>query len=315
MSTSRTAHSTFTHLDNPMNFIFVLGIGRSGTSLLQCMLDGHPNISFLPETHFIRTYLAGTRSLSSHELLHDKYVARLPSPIVDQLATALHLGTKPLEAYIQMCYSYSEHLSLTPQYVGDKDPRLCEHIPLLKKNFPSSRLIHITRDPRDIVLSRLSAKWSSHYPSILHPIIISAQWFLTMRHSRQIDFTLSYESLTRDPSNTLAQLCSFLNISPSTRMLSFQSSASRLVAEEELQWKSNTFKPLNSSNINKWKSNFTLGFSCFITAACLPHILHCSYEIPPLYRRPFHTLLGFSTYLISYPLSFFLQLSSFIWKK
>jgi len=39
-----------------MNFtpIFIVGVGRSGTSLVQSMLNAHSKIAFPPETHFVR---------------------------------------------------------------------------------------------------------------------------------------------------------------------------------------------------------------------------------------------------------------------
>jgi len=37
--------------------IFIIGLGRSGTSLLQSILNAHSEIAFLPETHFLRKYV------------------------------------------------------------------------------------------------------------------------------------------------------------------------------------------------------------------------------------------------------------------
>ena len=40
-----------------MEKIFIVGVGRSGTSLLQSMLNTHSKMSFIPETHFLRKYV------------------------------------------------------------------------------------------------------------------------------------------------------------------------------------------------------------------------------------------------------------------
>ena len=44
---------------------FVVGIARSGTTLLRLMLDAHPQLTIPPETHFLpgcsRTSTAGSR--------------------------------------------------------------------------------------------------------------------------------------------------------------------------------------------------------------------------------------------------------------
>ena len=39
--------------------ILVVGVGRSGTSLLQSMLAAHPDLHLLPETGFHRRYVSG----------------------------------------------------------------------------------------------------------------------------------------------------------------------------------------------------------------------------------------------------------------
>ena len=45
-------------LDSNLDPIFIIGVGRSGTSLLQSMLNSHSKIAFTPETHFIRSYMS-----------------------------------------------------------------------------------------------------------------------------------------------------------------------------------------------------------------------------------------------------------------
>jgi hypothetical protein len=39
-------------------FVFIVGVGRSGTSLLHSMLNAHTRVCFPPEINFIRRFLA-----------------------------------------------------------------------------------------------------------------------------------------------------------------------------------------------------------------------------------------------------------------
>ena len=48
------------------------------------------------------------------------------------------------------------------EIIGDKDPKIIENIEVLNYFFPNSKIIHIIRDPRDVVLSRTKAKWSKN---------------------------------------------------------------------------------------------------------------------------------------------------------
>ena len=48
------------------DIIFIIGVGRSGTTLLQSMLHSHSEIHFSPETHFVKRFL-------NPEIHHKKY--------------------------------------------------------------------------------------------------------------------------------------------------------------------------------------------------------------------------------------------------
>ena len=71
--------------------LFIVGVGRSGTTLLQSMLNAHPEICFTPETHFVKRYLvphlSGNKCFSKANLIQslaeDKYFSRLDVPLND----------------------------------------------------------------------------------------------------------------------------------------------------------------------------------------------------------------------------------------
>ena len=42
--------------------VFVVGMNRSGTTLLRMMLDAHPQLTILPETHFVPDLIKATRT-------------------------------------------------------------------------------------------------------------------------------------------------------------------------------------------------------------------------------------------------------------
>jgi hypothetical protein len=146
------------------NHIFIVGVGRSGTSLLQSMLDSHPEIKFLPENFFLRNHLFSKPQYSSVEdfknsLLRDKRFKRLET--TEKIITESYTENKPLlsnlNLYKNICNQYFNDIV---KYYGDKDPRLIENIPNLVKSFNDSKIIHIFRDPRDVLLSKKKAEWS-----------------------------------------------------------------------------------------------------------------------------------------------------------
>src|SRR5690606_22202324 len=125
--------------------VFIVGVGRSGTSLLQSMLNAHPNIVFLPETQFLRKYVF---KKNSSLVKQDKLLDILGK---DEKFKVLNIGLKDLhnknagEIYLLTLKQYEQSNSL---YVGDKDPRLLDYLVQLNDFTPKSKVIHIIRDPR-----------------------------------------------------------------------------------------------------------------------------------------------------------------------
>src|SRR5690606_5645479 len=118
---------------------FIIGVGRSGTSLLQSMLHAHPDIEFLPETQFLRKYVLK----NIHKQFRDEgdkqdFLERL------QKDEKLNRIKVDLEALVLESSSYRQayHLLLEKAaqgkaaYIGDKDPRFLDFIPQLHQVSP-----------------------------------------------------------------------------------------------------------------------------------------------------------------------------------
>lgn len=253
----------------------IVGVGRSGTSLLQSMLHAHPSIVVLPETHFFRKYVGpplarlrvavqGPLKLRSR-LARDREFARagisarrLLSSYVDERsatfsAAAVHRSL--LEAFVEQCISDGGGAS--PAVVGIKDPRLIDFLPTLHRYYPHARVLHIIRDPRDVLLSRRNADWSAGRPDWSHALI----YHLQMAQCRKLAPRLFgdgyvevlYEDLLDCPAGVLETVCGVLGVDFTEEMLSFGEAASELVSEEELQWKSETMEGLLRNNAGKWR--------------------------------------------------------------
>lgn len=155
-----------------MQLIFIVGVGRSGTSLLQSMLNAHPNIVFLPETQFLRKYVfKKNSSVNKKNNLQNLLEKDEKFKVLDINLNGLH-NKNAKDVYLSVIKHYEQDNSL---YVGDKDPRLLDYLSQLYEFTPKSKVIHIIRDPRDVVLSRTKADWSKHWPFSLHAYLYNAQ--------------------------------------------------------------------------------------------------------------------------------------------
>jgi hypothetical protein len=254
--------------------IFILGVGRSGTSLLQSILNSHSKISFLPETQFLRKYVFNKNLKICdnnyndiiNKLNNDKRFKRLninPKDIV-------HIDNTMYEVYQNVIRQYL--IDKNKIFIGDKDPKLIEHIGSLYKYFSSAKIIHIIRDPRDVVLSRIKAKWSQRFPYYLHAIIYYLQINLGLRELKKTFnenyYEVFYEDLLQNPKQELIKIMTFLELDYEHKMLDFLNSSKELVSKDELDWKAETFKPINKHNFNKWKKELTQFQNLVIESIC-----------------------------------------------
>jgi tetratricopeptide (TPR) repeat protein len=117
--------------------VFLLGFPRSGTTLLEQVLAGHPDVAALEE----------------RETLVDAQRAFLASPgDLERLAAAGEAELAPLrQAYWDRVRA--EGGSPDGKVFVDKHPLNTFRLPLILKLFPDAVILFAQRDPRDVVLS------------------------------------------------------------------------------------------------------------------------------------------------------------------
>ena len=118
------------------------GFPRSGTTLLEHVLDAHPDLVSSEERDFI-----------GRETLHSVTVQRRTMPLINVLND---LTVDEIRSERQRYFSAMEYLlgeSIRGRMHLDKNPAYNLTIPLALRVFPETRLIIALRDPRDVVLS------------------------------------------------------------------------------------------------------------------------------------------------------------------
>jgi len=249
--------------------IFIVGVGRSGTSLLQSILNAHTEIAFLPETQFFRKYVAAAKyrknegeiaAAAFEEILKtDEAFQRADIEAQDLMSNVDRTNFKTTDAYKTLLGLYLKKKN--KNIIGDKDPRNIDYLPQLHRHFPEAKIIHIYRDPRDVVLSKTKAAWSAHRPFWQHTLIGQYQLARGRRLGKQLYgkqfFELQYEQLISEPEQVLQNLTTFLAVDYESDMMNFANSSRELVDEKEMSWKKETFKPILKGNSGKWKENFS----------------------------------------------------------
>ncbi|HTA26361.1 MAG TPA: sulfotransferase [Bacteroidia bacterium] len=257
--------------------IFILGRERSGTSLLQNLLDSHPNIIGTPESKFIP--LLAPRFLHikkwTEKDIKDFAEALYIEPMFsnfwhldkEQLTKNLLLA-KDSASYGFLCKIVYYHLRRDKEkilLISDKNPSFILHIRTLLKIYPDARFVHIIREPRDNVYSQMKAFDARN-------TIFSAQKWLGFnqrveRFKKRMPekfYTIIYENMVTETEAIMKGLCQFLKIPYSTAMienvfpewLSAHLERKGKVDMENMVHKG-LLSPINTSNVGKWKGKMS----------------------------------------------------------
>lgn len=295
MSATLQSPSSCVDLERP---VFVCGVGRSGTSLLQSMLNAHPDLCFPPETHFFRRHVMDA-SGAWDELAKERLVARLQDDEdfaragldARALLAEERSAQGPAGVFRALLEGVARRAGKTR--IGDKDPKNIDALPALAQEFPAGYVLHVIRDPRDVLVSRMKAAWSAHRPWYVHPLIYAEQ----LRRGREEGarlfgeryLELHYEELIAAPEATLQRVCDHVGMPFDPCMLQFGASAAQLVDPKEMSWKKETLGPLLAGNSGKWRKALTARQASYTEAVCAEAFDSLGYE------RSVHTRWGMAS--------------------
>ena len=218
---------------------FIVGVNRSGTTLLRLMLDSHPELTIPPETHFVPEMirLARRENTTRKRLLR----AATDHPRwgdfgLDEEALLERLqGVKPLTPAdaIRVFYDLYAEKENKPRW-GDKTPRYMRAMPRIERALPEARFIHLIRDGRDVALSQAERALDGEAPAITE---VAGRWqrrISTARaHAGDLDDYLEvrYEDLVGEPEVSLQRICEFIELPYDAAMLDYHERAATRLTE------------------------------------------------------------------------------------
>lgn len=220
---------------NPI--IFIGGVPRSGTTLVQKILDMHSQVYAGPEFDHLpqicRVYTGMRQGLANGR--QSVYYS------AEQL-------TESFRAFINDIFNRKAKAEKV-LYISEKTPSNVLVFGTLKELFPSSKFIFVVRDPRaNIVSFRTVAKRAHKFGDrvtlgktlsrdlqLIHKYLKAGNDFY-LNNPNQC-FLLHFEELLKTPEEIIQKLCAFLNISFEEAMMrldSRESDASKLINEGNL---------------------------------------------------------------------------------
>lgn len=219
---------------------FVVGVGRSGTTLLRLMLDAHPQMAVPPETHFIPDVIGACDRGASRErvaqiLASSRRWADMGIPIEE-----IRGRFDSLERFDATTASRTIYLTYAEQHGkprwGDKTPKYSLAMREIEDALPEARFVHLIRDARAVALSRVKmVEGRGEKPP--NPAGVAKRWAKRIRQARIEGETLGgylevrYEDLVADTETTLREVCEFVDLEFDPAMLAYHEHASERLAE------------------------------------------------------------------------------------
>jgi LPS sulfotransferase NodH len=216
--------------------LFVLGVSRSGTTLLRVILDRSPGIAIPDETFFI-PQLAHRHSspVDPQEFLDDiRRLQRLAAWGVpaEDFVSRIRPGMNVGEALSALFSAYAAKHG-KPRW-GDKTPMYMRHLGLIEQLFPDAQYVHLIRDGRDAALAFLDMPEGVVTRTWAHPRSpagFACEWRTEVRRARELGrrlgpsryFEIRYEDLVADTAGVVRSICEFANLPFEPTMLDYAS--------------------------------------------------------------------------------------------
>jgi tetratricopeptide (TPR) repeat protein len=185
--------------------VFLIGFPRSGTTLVEVVLDGNPQVV----------------SLEEHELLAQGVLAFMREPI--DFETLARADAAALNASREAYWSSvrAAGVDVSGKVFVDKHPLNTLKLPLIARLFPQARILFAVRDPRDVILSCFRRRFQMN-PSMYEFLTLpgaAAFYAATMQFAHTVKRNLNlewhevrYERLIADFEQQMRGICGYLGL-------------------------------------------------------------------------------------------------------
>jgi hypothetical protein len=207
---------------------FVVGVGRSGTTLLRLMLDAHPELAIGPETQFVPDLIhlddpvasiVGSRTWNDFGLDPGEFSRRATDGDLTEVLRAFY-------------WLYAESQG-KPRW-GEKTPGYVRHMDSIATVLPEARFVHLIRDGRDVALSRRKRGMGADKPMAKTATLWRRRIEDARDQARKLEgryLELRYEDLAADPAPELKRICEFIELDFDDAMLRHEEVAAERLAE------------------------------------------------------------------------------------
>lgn len=199
--------------------VFIVGFPRSGTTLLEQMLDAHPRLQSMDERPFFNVMVD---RLDNHEFQFPRDMHKLDQRDCDELR----------KTYVSMVCTKVPRRWDTQ--LVDKNPLNMLWLPMIHRLFPEAKIILALRHPCDVLLSNymqnfrstVLAMASASLPQLARAYVTAMQcWLDHVEVFKPNVFVSRYEELVADTAGQTRRIAEFLGLEDGSALLNFDQHA------------------------------------------------------------------------------------------
>ncbi len=254
-------HETFKDIDlqkiennkSEKKVIFICGMPRSGTTLIEQILSSHNNVSGAGELYYLQQVI--TKNFIKDNTLNKKKIIE-------------NLNLKHNQIYHDYCNLLKIH-NFNSEIITDKAPQNFRWIGFIKLFFPNSKIVHCTRNPKDTCLSLFKNSFGSSEMNWVysqedianyHNLYSKLMKFWKDKMPNDV-YDINYENLIKNKDIEINKLLEFCHLSNDQSCFEHHKSFKTPIKSASV---SQARKPINSSSVNKseiYKKNLNQMFS------------------------------------------------------
>jgi hypothetical protein len=313
ISGSDSAEHALAILDYP---VFIAGAGKSGTTLLRHLLDGHPQLMVFPPEGTLFVLLQRWAELSYEERRDGVLSNSLEQLVAYNLGGGpnwlLSAGHSDVRPYLNLVAAYRQRLEQLPRadaslvramvhayfiagqvptgktqqvvHWVEKTPANIYYLDQILTTFPRAKFIFCIRDPRGITASA-KFRYLKKYDGFDFQWTVEEirkRWALMIRaaerHGPDVCLTVRYEDVAQDTAGAMERVAGFLGIRFDEAMLS--PTMADLPASQNTAFEQRLSRAtVSSASIDRWKTALTQAEIAYVSAYVHPYTRRFGYDV------------------------------------
>lgn len=224
------------------DIIFILGMPRSGTSLIEQIITSHSNVFGAGELQYLSKIVK--ENFINNNIIEKEQIKNL---IKD---------TSFINLLRKNYYDNLKRFHFNENFITDKAPLNFRWIGLIKILFPNSKIIHCSRDPKDNCLSLyknffeggLNFSYNQKELGVFYNLYLDLMHFWKKQFADSI-YDVKYEEITKNPDKKIREIINFCSLPWEKNCLTFHKNKTPIKTMSTAQARQKIYK----SSVNSFK--------------------------------------------------------------